>query len=98
MSMTLDGVEHRFHVREADNRVAIVLSQPGWAAASKHDYWYLSIEDLKSTGTMSEGQDVKRWVHREGSTYPGGLDYAKAKEFAQAWYEREGERYAKKAA
>lgn len=94
MPMTLDGVEHRFHVREADNRIAIVLSQPGWAAASGNDYWYLSIEDLVPTGRMSEGQSVRTWVHREGSTYPGGLTYAKAKEFAAAWYEREGKKSA----
>lgn len=87
--MTLDGREERFHVRERDNRVAIVLSQPGWAAASGNDYWYVSVEDLQPTGEVSEGQEVKRWRHREGSTHQGGVSWGEAMTIARKWYERE---------
>jgi hypothetical protein len=78
--MTLDGVEWRFHVRERDNRIAILISQPGWAAASCRDYYYVSIEDLGSNG----------WKHREGSTEQrGGMSWGKAIQLAREWYVRE---------
>ena len=89
LKMTLDGVEQRFHVRERDNRIAIVITQPGWAAHTNYDYWYVSIEDLRSTGIVDEGQDVKRWKHRTGSTYPGGVSKSKAMTVAKEWYMRE---------
>lgn len=89
MVMALDGVEHRFHVRERDNRVAIVLTQPGWAALGGNDYWYLSVEDLVDTGTVSEGQKVKRWVHRENSTWIKGMTRQEAMDLAGQWYVRE---------
>jgi hypothetical protein len=85
MTMTLDGVEHRFHVRERDNRVAIVISQPGWAAAQDHDYWYVHVEDLKSTGEISEGQEVKRWRYRCLAVH-GGVSKVRALLVAQERY------------
>lgn len=51
----------RYHVRERDNRVAIVVSQPGWAIKGKQDYWYVHIEDL------TDG----KWVYRQGSSDRG---------------------------
>lgn len=89
LTMTLDGVEHRFHVRERDNRVAIVLEQPGWAAAIDHDYWYVSIAELIDTGEISEGQRVKRWRHRADSTHRGAVSKAEAMRIAKEWYARE---------
>ena len=89
LKMTLDGVEHRFHVRERDNRIAIVISQPGWASHTHYDYWNVSIEVLRSTGIVDEGQDVKRWRHRNGSTHPAGVTKAEALEIAKKWYVRE---------
>lgn len=89
LTMTLDGVELRFHVRERDNRVAVVVSQPGWAAKTGNDYWYVSVEDLRDTGKTSEGQRVSAWQHREGSTHPGGVTYAEAVTVARRLYERE---------
>lgn len=95
MKMTLDGVEHRFHVRERDNRVAIVMSQPGWAAHTAYDFWYVSIEDLISTGIVDEGQEVRRWAHRDGSSLRG-LAYHKALELAKKLYVREATKNQKK--
>lgn len=80
--MILDGIEHRFHVRERNNSVAIVISQPGWAVASKTDFWYLSVEDLTPDG----------WRHREGSTHFGGMKYDEAKAKAVDWYAREAKK------
>ncbi len=97
MKMTLDGVEHRFHVRERDNCVAIVMSQPGWAAHTAYDFWYVSIEDLVSTGIVDEGQEVRQWAHRSGSSLPhGGLTYHKALELAKKLYVREATKNQKK--
>lgn len=77
--MTLDGVEERFHVRERDNRVAIVLTQPGWAAATNYSYWYVSIKDL----VPGEGW---RWrTCYEG----GGVNKAEAMRIAREYYARE---------
>jgi len=66
------GVEEKYHVRERDNHVAIVLSQPGWAATLDTDYWYVSIQDL----------DSSNWRHRDGSTYQGGKTKAEALQVA----------------
>ena len=77
----LDGVQERYHVRKRDNRVAIVLNQPGWASDTASDYWYVSIEDLP--------KETKRWQHRAGSTYPGGMPKIQAYQVLREWYQRE---------
>jgi hypothetical protein len=74
--MVLDGVEERFHVRERDNRVAIVLSHAGWSAAIGGDYWYLSIEDLNTA--------TKKWIFR--TVYPGGMTKTEALKWAKKAY------------
>lgn len=73
----LDGVEHRYHVRERDNCVAVVISQPGWAAHTGHDYWYVHTERL-------EGD---RWRHEW--THPGGVPRHVAVRLAAARYDLE---------
>lgn len=74
----LDGVEHRYHVRERDNRVAIVLTQ----RPELGDYWYVSVEDLKDS----------KWTFREGSCYPGGVTHERALKIGQTYYDREAQR------
>lgn len=79
--MTLDGIELRYHVRGCDNRVAIVLSKPGWAATDGYDFWYVSIEDLPG--------ETNRWTHRPGSTQQGGMSFQMAMMRAQTLYAEE---------
>jgi len=75
--MRLDGVEHRHHVRERGNLVAVVLTQPGWAAHTGHDYWYLSVED-KVDGL---------WRHRRSADR--GMRHGEALSLALRWYDEE---------
>jgi len=50
---------------------------------SEHEFnSYVSIEDLVPNGEISEGQIVRRWVHREGSAtghgkFTAALDHAR---------------------
>lgn len=52
----------------------------------------ISIEDLKPTGEVSEGQNVERWEHRPGSTIgivDGGHGRAEAIRIAKDLYQKE---------
>lgn len=73
----LDGVEYRFHVRERDNQVAVVMSQPGWASLTGHDYWYISVEHLV------------RNVWRHAWTHPAGVQHHVASRLAAERYDLE---------
>ena len=75
--MILDGIEQRYHVRERDNRVAVILYKPGWACVDGADFWYLGIEDLKNS----------EWKHRRGSSV-GGLRIREALDLAESTYDR----------
>lgn len=80
--MQLDGIEERYHVREKDNKIAIIVSQPGWACRDKYDYWYVSIEILPDETSV--------WKHRDGSTSSrGGMPKKVAMEVALEFYQRE---------
>ncbi len=74
-----DGIERRWHVRERDNRAAVVLSKPGWAITSGQEYWYLHIEDLPHGGM---------WEYRSGSVV-GGLNLREANALTEKTYRRE---------
>lgn len=75
----VDRLDMRFHVREKDNRVAIVLSCPGWAVQEPvHDYWYVSVEHLTNSG----------WEHQKGSTSEG-RSFREAMEVVKDKYDEE---------
>ena len=79
---TLDGRDSHYNVRRLDNMVRVTIHE----RIDVPDYCYVSLECLRDTDEMDEGQVVRRWEHLKGSTYPGGVSFAKARDIAEDFY------------